>query len=730
MRDYLERYKSSAARARAYPIGPPSSSAHARARGAIGVSIALCGASRDIYSTTRASSNALERTRTDPTAMAMTVRAIGRERARRVARGVSTRLALVAALVAAAITRVDAVTCQCRTAGAACTHLTLVDSSNNACSLVSGTTLTGNVDLDVSTPTSFSISGSGVTIWVGDLTGGGSTLTTIDLTGLQSFDGTFRRNGMPASPVTITAPNLQHVNRLDIVSGTAPLSFPALLTVGIASTHTAGDTSSSGWPLQVDSSGGYSFPLLTTVKGHPSCGNANRCTSGSEFPELTKVEGDIVNEWFPAYLPKLEEVTGNFGLVNTASVWYPRLKRIGGNYEIAYNENTDFTKLPPLLESVTGEFALKSYATSALTATEISIPSVNSIGSLYVNLGRQSASVTHLKFPALTVITGTFTTAASSGTAKVQFWATKDLTEIDLLSLTSYSALQWNVQTHDGTSSTPPATDTTPVQIKIPCVSGMSALFATYTFEYQYACPSGCNLCTPSSGTPPSGTPPPSATTVTSAQLTAAVAACFAESASGACQCASGCGVLSGPISSWSFTGTQLDLTSLFEAKTTFNQPIESWDVSSVTSMSRMFKDASSFNQPLAAWNTASVNDMTQMFAGATVFARDISSWDTSRVTAYTDMFDGATAFNAKYTCDGPKCSGDPSAAGLSQAQKAGIAVGCVVFGIALIVAFIIRRRRDAREHLRAQLGISPAGTPRYAPQQQQQPQVIVIQQS
>jgi surface protein len=649
-------------------------------------------------------------------------------RARAVCRGASTRIALVAALVAAVIARVDAVTCKCATAGAACTHLTLIDTTTSAaCSLISGGTLTGNVDLRDNTPSTFSISGSTATIWIGDLVGGGAALTSIDLTGLQSLDGTLSAGsygGTAPRTVLFTAPNLEYANEIHIAS-THTLSFPALLKVGIASTHTTGYTSSTGWSLQVASSGGYSFPLLTTTKRAPMCTNSYPsypCTSASAFPELTKVEGNIENEWNPAYLPKVEEVTGNFELYNTASVWYPLLKRIGGNYKIGYDENTDFTKLPPLLESVTGEFTLRSFASAALTATEISIPSVNSVGSLYVNLGQWSASVTHLKFPALTDITGVFTTAASSSTAKVQFWATADLTEIDLSSLTSYSSLMWIVQSHDGTSSTPPATDTTPVQIKIPCVNGMAALFGGYNPEYEYVCPSGCNLCTSSS----SGTPPPSATTVTSAQLTAAVAACFAESASGACQCASGCGVLSGPISSWSFTGTQLDLTSLFEAKTTFNQPIESWDVSAVTSMSRMFRNASSFNQPIAAWNTASVNDMTQMFAGATVFARDISSWDTSGVSAYTDMFDGATAFNAKYTCDGPKCSGDPST-GLSQAQKAGIAVGCVVFGIALIVAFVMRRRRDARANLRAQLGIPPAGTPRYAPQQQ--PQVIVIQQ-
>lgn len=38
-----------------------------------------------------------------------------------------------------------------------------------------------------------------------------------------------------------------------------------------------------------------------------------------------------------------------------------------------------------------------------------------------------------------------------------------------------------------------------------------------------------------------------------------------------------------------------------------FNQPLDHWDVSSVTDFERMFYAASKFNQPLAGWNMSSV---------------------------------------------------------------------------------------------------------------------------
>lgn len=212
---------------------------------------------------------------------------------------------------------------------------------------------------------------------------------------------------------------------------------------------------------------------------------------------------------------------------------------------------------------------------------------------------------------------------------------------------------------------------------------------------------------------------------MTSVTLGAAVTACFNEDAAGNCQCSgAGCGVLSGAISSWRFTGTNLNMDSLFEGRTTFNQPIGSWDVSGATSMSKMFKNASSFNQPIGSWNTGSVTNMTQMFAGASSFARDISGWDVDQVTSYDAMFDGATAFNAKYTCNGPKCSGDSWLDKLSDAEIAGIAVGCVAFVTILIVVVCVRRRRRANDKLRARLGIAPGGAPAPPP-----PRIIVVQQ-
>mmetsp|Transcript_32790 Transcript_32790/g.48569 ORF Transcript_32790/g.48569 Transcript_32790/m.48569 type:complete len:114 (+) Transcript_32790:295-636(+) len=41
-----------------------------------------------------------------------------------------------------------------------------------------------------------------------------------------------------------------------------------------------------------------------------------------------------------------------------------------------------------------------------------------------------------------------------------------------------------------------------------------------------------------------------------------------------------------------------------------FNQPLERWDTSSVTTISGMFWAADSFNQPLEGWDTSSVTEM------------------------------------------------------------------------------------------------------------------------
>ena len=60
---------------------------------------------------------------------------------------------------------------------------------------------------------------------------------------------------------------------------------------------------------------------------------------------------------------------------------------------------------------------------------------------------------------------------------------------------------------------------------------------------------------------------------------------------------------------------------------------MNSWDVSSVTSMYQMFYNKGDFNADISAWDTSSVTDMSYMFNGATSFNADISGWDTSSVT-------------------------------------------------------------------------------------------------
>jgi len=44
-------------------------------------------------------------------------------------------------------------------------------------------------------------------------------------------------------------------------------------------------------------------------------------------------------------------------------------------------------------------------------------------------------------------------------------------------------------------------------------------------------------------------------------------------------------------------------MSGMFWGALNFNQPLDSWDVSSVTNMYAMFYFATSFNQPLESWD-------------------------------------------------------------------------------------------------------------------------------
>jgi len=95
-------------------------------------------------------------------------------------------------------------------------------------------------------------------------------------------------------------------------------------------------------------------------------------------------------------------------------------------------------------------------------------------------------------------------------------------------------------------------------------------------------------------------------------------------------------------------TGTTnvTDMSRMFQGVNTFNQPLNSWDVSSVTFMGQMFNGALVFNQPLNSWDVSNVTSMSSMFQNATAFNQDISSWDLSGAPNMSNMFNTATVFN------------------------------------------------------------------------------------
>ncbi|MCB9167157.1 MAG: BspA family leucine-rich repeat surface protein [Flavobacteriales bacterium] len=87
-------------------------------------------------------------------------------------------------------------------------------------------------------------------------------------------------------------------------------------------------------------------------------------------------------------------------------------------------------------------------------------------------------------------------------------------------------------------------------------------------------------------------------------------------------------------------------LEGTFRSCTTFNSPLNNWDVSTITITRRMFQDAHAFNQPLDGWDMGQVTNTLAMFKNADAFDQDIGGWDVSQVTIMGLMFQGAGAFN------------------------------------------------------------------------------------
>ena len=111
-------------------------------------------------------------------------------------------------------------------------------------------------------------------------------------------------------------------------------------------------------------------------------------------------------------------------------------------------------------------------------------------------------------------------------------------------------------------------------------------------------------------------------------------------------------------------------IDNLLEGASSFNQPLQQLDTSSITSMRGLLKDASSFNQELGYLDVSSVTDMSNMFENATAFTgagerlhadKNIRYWNVKEECLFTDMFKGATKFQENFFPTAPGYELDPN---------------------------------------------------------------------
>eukprot|EP00956_Cyclotella_meneghiniana_P002464 scaffold2838_cov23-Cyclotella_meneghiniana.AAC.2 len=107
----------------------------------------------------------------------------------------------------------------------------------------------------------------------------------------------------------------------------------------------------------------------------------------------------------------------------------------------------------------------------------------------------------------------------------------------------------------------------------------------------------------------------------------------------------SGAEAFNQPLYNWN-VGRVTNMLGMFTDAKAFNQNIGGWDVSKVERMDFMFQHASEFNQNIGAWNTDKVQNMMFMFDGASKFNQNIGSWNTEKVRHMAKMFKGASEFN------------------------------------------------------------------------------------
>jgi surface protein len=107
----------------------------------------------------------------------------------------------------------------------------------------------------------------------------------------------------------------------------------------------------------------------------------------------------------------------------------------------------------------------------------------------------------------------------------------------------------------------------------------------------------------------------------------------------------SGCSIFNGNITSW-VPSSVTTFYNIFLNCSAFNQVIGEWNISSATTLYAMFSGCTVFNQPLNNWNLTQVTTIVEMFQDCSAFNANISTWDTSSVLSFTGIFKNCTVFN------------------------------------------------------------------------------------
>lgn len=100
-----------------------------------------------------------------------------------------------------------------------------------------------------------------------------------------------------------------------------------------------------------------------------------------------------------------------------------------------------------------------------------------------------------------------------------------------------------------------------------------------------------------------------------------------------------------GPIETWDVS-QMTSLSYLFKDQAECNPAIGSWEVGQATNLNGLFFNASSFNQDLSCWDVSNNGVFATMFFYAKQFNSDISGWDVSKGRLFSSMFNNAKSFN------------------------------------------------------------------------------------